>query len=280
MTDAPIASATIPEPLIIRAIDVETCGMEPSDPIVEVGWCDITIPPDRDAIILPGPMTTIGPPKSELVDPGRPIPPQAMGVHHITNKMVEKARNVGWVLREMLEDVDAFAAHNVDMERGYIAVSGIPWLCTYKSSLRVYPEAPDHKLQTLRYWLDIDLDPELASPPHRAGPDAYICAHVIPHLLKKQSFNTLTRWSEGPALLVKCFFKKHRNELWSEIAKTDPSYLNWVAYKSEMDDRDAVATAKYWLKKHYATKNAKGGAKTKESEDDNVQTMQPDKTLV
>ena len=36
-----------------------------------------------------------------------------------------------------------------------------------------------HSNQVLRYWLGLRLDADLAMPPHRAGPDAYVTAHLL-----------------------------------------------------------------------------------------------------
>jgi len=35
----------------------------------------------------------------------------------------------------------------------------------------------------LRYWRNLVLDPALAMPPHRAGPDAYVTACLLAELL-------------------------------------------------------------------------------------------------
>ncbi len=285
---APIFAASKP-PKLIRCIDLEPCGMEAGDPIVEVGWCDVVLSGlDPTMPVSPDDFDTIqlGNPKSELANPERKIPPQAMGVHHITDRMVAKARNASWILRELM-DVDVLCAHNIEMERAYFDVGGMPWLCTYKTALRLWPEAPDHKQQTLRYWLDLELDEKLAMPAHRAGPDAYVCSRLVERLLREQPLEWLCRISEGPALLVKCWFKKHRGELWKDIAETDISYLTWVS-KNIDDDRDAVATAKYWLKKHFQKANAgkaRGPAQAAEPEqpDEPIETItpaEPERTLV
>lgn len=269
-----------PAPKLIRCIDVETCGLEATDPIVEIGWCDIILNDlDPSKVVGEDDVTTIqlSNPKSELINPGIPIPPQAMGIHHITNSMVAKARKVGDVLHELLGDADILCAHNIDMERQYFD-AGVPWLCTYKTALRLWPEAPDHKLQTLRYWLELETEDKFASPSHRAAPDAYVSSLIAERLLRMQPLDWLTRVSEGPALLVKCWFKKHRGELWKDIAEKDISYLTWVSKNIE-DDRDAVATAKYYLKKHYAKQNAGGARKpqqqSSEQESEVVETITP-----
>src|SRR5262245_25865334 len=40
----------------------------------------------------------------------------------------------------------------------------VPWLCTYKSALRAWPDAPRHSNSVLRYWLGIDIPPDPLMP--------------------------------------------------------------------------------------------------------------------
>ena len=49
-------------------------------------------------------------------------------------------------------------------------------------ALRVWPEAPRHSNQVLRYWRGMRLDHARAMPPHRAGPDAWVTAHILADL--------------------------------------------------------------------------------------------------
>jgi exodeoxyribonuclease X len=159
---------------------------------------------------------------------------------------------------------EVLVAHNIDHEKHYVG-TGVdpetdeerPWLCTYKTALRLWPEAPGHKLQELRYFLDldsgVDFNPKLAEPPHRAGGDAYICAHLLRRLLQEAekqevAIDRLVKWSSGPALLVMCWMKKHKGKTWSQVAHDDRPYLEWIFDKSDVKDRDIRATVKYWLK--------------------------------
>lgn len=227
---------------LIRALDVEADGLEPSDPLVEVGWCDIILDHVGDL--------KIDQPQSELCNPGRPMSAQARGIHHIADAEVAKARDSSWVMRDVLSEPDVLAAHNIDYERQYVGIP-TPWLCSYKCALRIFPEAPDHKLQTLRYWLDLPVDFDLAMPPHRAGPDAYVCAHLVAHLLTLQPLETLIRWSNGPALLVKVGFGKHRGKKFEDAVKEDVAYFrDWVLKNfAEDKDVDIRATTKFHLRK-------------------------------
>ena len=111
----------------------------------------------------------------------------------------------------------------------------------------VWPDAPAHSNQVLRYWLNLDhgkgFDRVAAMPPHRALPDAYVTGHVLIQLLHAMTINEMLRVSAEPALLRRIGFGKHKGMLFSE-APAD--YLRWIVDKAEFD-ADVTATARYWL---------------------------------
>lgn len=221
--------------MLIRCIDFETTGIptpEDKHAIVEIGWCDL----------LDG---MVGAPSSVLCNPGRPIPAQAMAVHHITDAMVLGLPPMN--VADVLGSPDYFAAHNADYERQFF-MTEIQFICTYKAALRIWPDAESHSLQFLRYHLGLLVDPELASMPHRAGPDAYVCAALMNRILTddRASIDDMVRWSNGPALLPRCPMGKHRGKKWEDIP-TD--YLEWIVHKAPDMDAAIKANAKHHLKK-------------------------------
>lgn len=216
--------------MIIRAIDFETTGL-PSETatdhaIVEIGWCDIG-----------------GTPQAILCKPARSIECEAMAVHHITEEDVAEATGD----LSALGTPDYFAAHGADFEQKFFTPTA-PMICTYKVAVRLWPDAPAHGLQFLRYHLPLVVDRNLATPPHRAGPDAYLCAALMQAILDHSaapSLEEMVRWSSGPALLPRVTFGKHYGKKWEELP-TD--YLEWIVYKSDME-RDVMANAKHHLKR-------------------------------
>lgn len=230
----------------IRILDVETTGIPTeteTHALVEIGTCDLVQGPSGWRVEAP---------VSTLCNPGRPIPIEAMAVHHIRDADVADAPSPDRVLMSLGEGATYFCAHNIDFERKFYGGGQVPWICTFKSALRVWPDAPGHSNQVLRYFLDVDaqddFDPERAMPPHRAGPDAYVTAFILRELIDQAPIEDLVKWSSGPALLAKVGFGKHRGKRWADLAKTDRSYLEWIVDKSGMDDRDVRATAKFYLK--------------------------------
>jgi exodeoxyribonuclease X len=216
---------------VIRAIDFETTGIPTETDkhaIVEIGWCDLT----DGALSLP---------QAVLCDPGRAIPHEAMAVHHITDAEVKGATGS----LDVLGTPDFFAAHNADYERQF-SPTEIPFICTYKVALRLWPEATSHGLQFLRYHLGLVAPTHVAMPPHRAAPDAYLCAVLLQRIMAEDrvSLADMVRWSNGPALLPRIPFGKHKGAKWEDVPA---DYLDWVVNKSDLD-RDIKANAKHHLK--------------------------------
>ena len=57
---------------------------------------------------------------SALEDPGRPIPPEATAVHHITDEMVKGHRSDDAAVAEVLRDVSLVIAHNSTFDRPFL----------------------------------------------------------------------------------------------------------------------------------------------------------------
>lgn len=220
---------------LFRVIDLETTGMAPPAEVIEIGITDVEFSPAG---------VTISRPAAWLFRPLQPIPPETMAVHHITEDEIpagtppctpERLRDVVW----QQPTPDAFVAHNCEFERKFITdevTGGAPWICTYKVALHVWPDAPRHSNQVLRYWRGLSLDPALAMPPHRAGPDAWVTAHLLAELLAAADAPAMIEWTQQPRPMPCIGFGKHRGASWGKVP-TD--YLEWMIGQSDMD-RDAT----------------------------------------
>ena len=227
---------------LFRVIDVETTGL-PTDEggaaVCEIAYCDVIV--NGEQAYVPGLPTAI------FVNPGRPIPATARAIHHISDDDVHDGASISdacCALCAGIDDSTVFAAHNADFENHFV-VEPVR-ICTYKVALRLWPDAPAHGNQVLRYHLGLDLVAEHASPPHRAGPDTYVTAHLLARCINegRASIDDMLRWSSGPALLPRIPFGKHRGSRWEDVPI---DYLDWVANKSDLD-RDAKANARHHLK--------------------------------
>jgi exodeoxyribonuclease X len=221
----------------IRVVDLETTGLEPPEKVVEIGAWDL----DGDCI------RQVDFP--HLVNPCQPIPPRMSAIHHIIDADVcDKPSWPEAADGMLIGGFDAFAAHNAGFERKWITddlTGGKPWICTYRCALRVWPEAPGHGNQELRYWLKPEgLDREIAAVAHRAGPDAYVTAFTLRELLHRASFDELVAWSAEPALLPRIPFGKHRGAAWNSVPR---DYLDWICRQTDMSE-DIRFTAQQTLK--------------------------------
>jgi exodeoxyribonuclease X len=225
----------------LRVVDLETTGGDRASEIIEVGVVDVV----RD-----GEGWRALPPVAKLFRPKGPISFHAMAVHHLTPEDFcdDDPHCDEYRLREMLmsEPADVMVAHSARFERGFIAdtaTGGLPWICTVRSAKAVWPQAPGHSNQVLRYWRGLRLDPALANPAHRAGPDAWVTAHLLIDLLKEASVEQMLEWTREPRRLERIPFGKHKGRPWAEAPD---DYLRWMAGQGDMD-ADVVAAARQEL---------------------------------
>lgn len=215
---------------VLRVIDFETTGMAPPAEVCEVGICDLTQLADGS--------WEVGEPDSWLCGVAS-IPPEVRAVHHITMDDVNGAAPFN---RKRLFDgspvPSALIAHNMAFEAQFIGEHGLPEVCTYKAALRIWPDAPSHSNGALRYWLEdqgliTGLDPKLAQPSHRAGPDAYVTAHILKALLELATGRDMVAWTREPAALPRCPIGKFRGKPWAEV---ESGFLTWMLGQASMEE--------------------------------------------
>lgn len=182
---------------------------------------------------------------TQLIDPGMPIPPDAMAVHHILNRNVVGKPSLEMVMVDEVEDIMPFVpvAHNVEFDSQFIPVKG-DWICTYRCAKHEWPDCPSYSNQTLRYYLELFKEPEArAMPPHRAAADVWVTAHVLIRLLRTRSVAELLDMTKRPILLKKVHFGKHFGMLWAEVPR---DYLKWILKAGDFD-MDVVFTARHYV---------------------------------
>ena len=103
----------------------------------------------------------------------------------ITPAMAEAAPDFGqlWPALEPILSSGLLVAHNAPFDMGVLAKclraycidwrDTVRYACTCRMGRRVYPQLPNHKLDTLCAYLDIDLDH------HQAGSDSRACAEIL-----------------------------------------------------------------------------------------------------
>jgi exodeoxyribonuclease X len=216
--------------MLLRVIDIETTGTEPPAEIIEFGFCDVVV--DISGI-------TVSPPTSWLYRPLNGIPPETKAVHHLTeadfsDDMDPATPGHMQAAIAYAAEPDVLVAHNCAFERIFLpdaVTSGQPWICTYKVALHVWPNAPKHSNQVLRYWREYALDPALAMPPHRAGPDACVTANILADLLQFATVEEMINWTAQPKPMPHMTFGKHRGAAWADVPL---DYLEWII-RQDMD---------------------------------------------
>jgi exodeoxyribonuclease X len=207
-----------PAPDIIRVIDLETTGQAPPvHGVCEIGWQDVAKGAD-------GCWELYGEGGSRLVNPGRPIPPLTMAIHHIRDEDVADAPYWHDVARPILDPWPrrvALAAHRTTAEEQFCTPSltrEADWICTWKCALRLWPNSPGYSNQMLRYWRKPEgLEHERGLPAHRAFPDSYVTAHHLRDMLNAAGVAQLIAWSKAPGLLPRVRYGPDRGKEWREI---------------------------------------------------------------
>ena len=224
----------------VRVIDLETTGSRPpAHDVCEIGWQDVVLGEDGRWIVD----DERG---SVLVNPGRPIPPVTMAVHHIIDADVADAafwRDVAPGVLKPQGGVRALAAHRAAFEQRFCVpqlTGGARWICTWKCALRLWPGSPGFSNQVLRYWrMPAGLDRAIGLPVHRAMPDAYVTAHHLRDMLNEASIERLLEWSDLPGLLPRVPAGPDRGRSWSEL---DGEALRRFAADRDEDVRFSART--------------------------------------
>lgn len=220
--------------MIIRVVDVETCGFPPDHcQVCEIATIDLVQGEDSK--------WTRGRVWSTLVNPGIPIPAEASAIHNITDDMVTDAPSIAEVMSGV-EDEPAcalLAAHEAKFEQACLPqIASRINICTRKAAQVLWPDAPNHQVQTLRYWLRLKfVDP---ITPHRALGDATVTAAILRACLAQCSIEELVEISAKPVLMTRFLFGKHAM---TPIADVPTDYLEWVL-KGERMDEDTIYTAR------------------------------------
>lgn len=243
-----------------RILDTESTGPSSTPPDVACEMASVDF--DYDQASGQGQFLA---PKSELCSIGAiKMPPDAQGIHHISNEMLSDARDFVHVFKSIIApfpfpDRIVFVAHNSEYEFGQVRDPGakllrdyvpteVPIICTYKGALRIWPDFPNHKNQTLRYALGYDIPDKLRGGlPHRALPDAIVTAYNLRELLKHATPDELIQWTKEPRMLPTCPIGKKQGwagKKWHEVDPKDGGFLRWM-----LDQPDMEADLKWLAKK-------------------------------
>ena len=206
--------------------DVETTGLSfKTDKIVELSFIEIDEKFNEISRL------------STKVNPQKSIQPEASAVHGIINADVAGAP----LLKEVLQPFgkgyfeDAFLiAHNSRFDQNFLApywnIQGV--FCTLHAARRMYPDAPNHKLQTLRFFLNLEVDREAAA--HSAEGDVLVLVSLLQRMVKdsKTSLSSFVDLMLEPVLVDVMPFGKYKNCTLNSLPK---SYVRWLLSLPSLD---------------------------------------------
>lgn len=224
---------------ILRVIDFETTGIPDDDnehSVCEFGFVDVCAE-SKELLKQHG----------QLASPTTDMDVQARATHHIDPK--EAMTGLPWGNAEKIlthesatpETTIIYVAHNADFEKKFFDPENAMWIDTYKVALVLYPDAPGHSNQVLKYYLGVEDKPE-HHPPHRALPDCMVTAEILLKMAELKTFNEMIQISKQPAYLTKIGFGKHRGEKFEDLPK---DYLQWISRQHDMDAAVVAAANRY-----------------------------------
>ena len=174
------------------ALDIETTGLDPQrDAILEIGMVRFS-------------GRRVESEYSQLINPGRPIPPLITQLTGITNEMVRNAPPIKAVLQEVSDFAgnDPIVGHNVQFDLSFMRRQNVLRLNssvdTYELAAIALPSNSRYNLGTLGQTLGI-----LIPNSHRALDDARLAHAVLQSLYQKilelpyEILNQILRMSEG-----------------------------------------------------------------------------------
>lgn len=179
------------------------------------------------------------------------IPPDAKATHHILESYVRPGSKDcaprEAVLERLLDAArdSVVIFHNAAFDLQFLPeLKDHPLICTYRCAMHVWPDAPSHKNQTLRYWQGVTPDENLLAGlgPHRALYDAAVTRVVLKKMLETRTVEELLYLTKQPILLETVRFGKYKGSTWKELVR-DSGYVGWMRRSGNWDnDVDVMHT--------------------------------------
>ncbi|MCB0355931.1 MAG: 3'-5' exonuclease [Bdellovibrionales bacterium] len=121
---------------------------------------------------------------NQLIKTSQPMDQEVINIHNITNEMLAKAPKMTEVVDEFANFIaDSYlVAHHAPFDLGFLAIEfekkGLqfperPVICSSLLSRKVFPNSPNHKLQTLIKYLNLS-----SGQAHRALDDSIACLEL------------------------------------------------------------------------------------------------------
>jgi DNA polymerase III epsilon subunit-like protein len=193
-------------------LDFETTGLDPQvDKPVEVGLVYVEGGKIVESV-------------EQLIDPEVKIPPMASATHHLTKADVEGCPPFDHVRKVLgLDEIGPLVAHNTRFDAAFLGHDPSTWIDTLRLSKHLWPDAECHKLQYLRFYLNLDVD-DHGIMPHRALGDALVTAALAQQIFSELEDDPYVLQEQPVRETICRFGNKYRNWYWRDVPD---SYLQW-----------------------------------------------------
>ena len=227
--------------------DTETTGNQEEDRVIQFGAMVVDQKGKVEAF-------------DELCSSDVEIKIEAMEVHNITpDLLIGKPKAVETSFYQKLEELNTnenfLIAHNIPFDLGMIKKEGFvnqyQLIDTLRCAKHLFPELPYHRLQYIRYALELFKVEETEASKHNitikahdAIGDVFVMKLFLTKLVAKcrqiyPDYNPIEKLAEltKTPVFIKTFkFGKHKGKDVEQVAKEDAGYLNWMRTNMELDD--------------------------------------------
>jgi len=238
--------------------DTETTGNQEQDRIIQVGAMIVHSRNDIEVY-------------DELCSAPVPISVEAMEVHSITPDAIENQapyEETAFAKKvvELNQKENYLIAHNISFDLGMLKKEGFENNYTLIDTLRcakhLLPDSPYHRLQYLRYALELYKTEQaeaaklgITIKAHDAIGDVVVMKLLLSKLVvlakeqfpeEKNPMKTLATLTQTPVLMKTFKFGKYKGREINEISGEDMGYIKWMKKNLELDE-DMVFTLDYYL---------------------------------
>lgn len=227
--------------------DTETTGNQDDDKVIQFGAMIVAQNGEVEAY-------------DELCSTDVEIKLEAMEVHNITpDLLIGKPKAVETSFYKRLEELNSqenyLIAHNINFDMSMIEKEGFinsyKTIDTLRCAKHLFPEMPYHRLQYLRYALELYKKEQkeadkynITIKAHDAIGDVLVMKLFLSKLVAKcreiypdyNPMEKLVDLTKTPVLIKSFRFGKYKNREIAEVAQEDPGYLNWMKTNMDLDE--------------------------------------------
>lgn len=227
--------------------DTETTGNQEEDRVIQFGAMIVDQKGKVEAF-------------DELCSTDIAIKLEAMEVHNITPELLfGKPKAVETNFYKKLEELNSnenyLIAHNISFDMGMVKKEGFvnqyQLIDTLRCAKHLFPELPYHRLQYIRYALELYKVEEIEAVKHNitikahdAIGDVLVMKLFLTKLVAKcreiypdyNPIEKLVDLTKTPVFIQTFKFGKYKGKDVEQVAREDAGYLNWMRSNMELDE--------------------------------------------